>query len=103
VTQWLKAGTVESENTAAARKRLDEQDSATINKHPTTREVLKTSKAKQDRKENIRGLNLTAVKLTTVRVTNLPLYHKLNKIGMNCVAKPELIVKLKLKKLNSVA
>jgi hypothetical protein len=40
--------------------------------------------------ENRRGLNLAAVKHTTVHVTKLPLYHKLNKIGMICFAKPGL-------------
>jgi hypothetical protein len=34
--------------------------------------------------ETIRGLNLAAVKLTTVQVT------KLNEIGMICIAKPGL-------------
>jgi hypothetical protein len=37
--------------------------------------------------ENIRGLNLAAAKLTTVQVTKLSLQHKLNKIGMICIAK----------------
>jgi hypothetical protein len=39
--------------------------------------------------ENIRGLNLAAVNLTTVQVTKLPLYHKLNKIAIICLAKPD--------------
>jgi hypothetical protein len=46
-------------------------------------------KAKPDT-ENIRGLNLAAVKLTTVHVAKLPLYHKLLKMGMICFAKPGL-------------
>jgi hypothetical protein len=37
--------------------------------------------------ENIRDLKLGAVKLTTVQVTNLPLGHKLNKMGITCLAK----------------
>jgi hypothetical protein len=41
--------------------------------------------------ENIIGLNLVAVKLTTVQVTKLRLYHKINKIGMISLAKPEMI------------
>jgi hypothetical protein len=40
--------------------------------------------------ENIRGLNLTVVKITTVQVTRLPLQHKICKIGMICSAKPVL-------------
>jgi hypothetical protein len=40
--------------------------------------------------ENVRGLNLVLVKLTTVQVTKLPLYHKMCKIGMICFAKPVL-------------
>jgi hypothetical protein len=40
--------------------------------------------------ENIKGLNLAVVKLTTVQVTNLPLYHKIRKIGMICSVKPVL-------------
>jgi hypothetical protein len=40
--------------------------------------------------ENIRGLNLVAVKLMTVQVTKLLLQHKINKIGMICSAKPGL-------------
>jgi hypothetical protein len=35
---------------------------------------------------NIIGLNLAVVKLTTVRVTKLPLKHKIRKIGMICFA-----------------
>jgi hypothetical protein len=34
-----------------------------------------------------RGLNLAAVKLTTVQATKLPLQHKINKIHMICLAK----------------
>jgi hypothetical protein len=41
--------------------------------------------------ENIRGLNLAVVKLTTDHVTRQPLQHKLCKIGMICSAKPVLI------------
>jgi hypothetical protein len=33
-------------------------------------------------KENIRGLNLAVVKLSTVQVTKLPLRHKIRKIGI---------------------
>jgi hypothetical protein len=40
--------------------------------------------------ENIRGLNLAVVKLTTVQVTRQPLQHKICKIGMICRAKPVL-------------
>jgi hypothetical protein len=40
--------------------------------------------------ENIRGLNLEVVKLTTVQVTRQPLQHKICKIGMICSAKPVL-------------
>jgi hypothetical protein len=40
--------------------------------------------------ENIRGLDLAVVKLTTVQVTRLPLKHKIRKIGMICFAKPVL-------------
>jgi hypothetical protein len=40
--------------------------------------------------ENVRGLNLAVVKLTTVQVTKLPLQHKIRKIGMICFAKPVL-------------
>jgi hypothetical protein len=40
-----------------------------------------SDKAKSDT-ENIRGLTLEAAKLTTVQATKLPLWHKLNKIGM---------------------
>jgi hypothetical protein len=38
---------------------------------------------------NIRGLNLAVVKLTTVQVTKLPLYHKIRKLDI-CFAKPVL-------------
>jgi hypothetical protein len=38
-----------------------------------------SEKAKPDT-ENIRGLNLAAVKRTTVQVTRLPLYHELHKL-----------------------
>jgi hypothetical protein len=37
--------------------------------------------------ENIRGLSLAVVKLTTVHVTKLPLQHKTCKLGMICSAK----------------
>jgi hypothetical protein len=37
--------------------------------------------------ENIRGLNLTMVKLTTDQVTRQPLQHKICKMGMICPAK----------------
>jgi hypothetical protein len=40
--------------------------------------------------DNISGLNLAEVKLTSVHVTKLPLYHKIRKIGMICFAKPGL-------------
>jgi hypothetical protein len=40
--------------------------------------------------ENIRGFNLEVVKLMTGQVINLPLLHKLRKIGMICFAKPGL-------------
>jgi hypothetical protein len=40
--------------------------------------------------ENIRGLNLAVVKLTTVQVTRQPLKHKICEIGMICSAKPVL-------------
>jgi hypothetical protein len=40
--------------------------------------------------ENIRGLNLAVVKLTTVEVTALLLWHKIRKICMICFAKPVL-------------
>jgi hypothetical protein len=39
------------------------------------------------RGENIRGLYLAVVKLTTVQVTILPLQHKIRKICMICSAK----------------
>jgi hypothetical protein len=38
--------------------------------------------------ENVRGLNLAVVKLTTVQVTKLPLLHKVRKICMICFPKP---------------
>jgi hypothetical protein len=41
--------------------------------------------------ENTRGLNWVVVKLTTIQVTKLPLYHKIHKIGMICSGKPVLI------------
>jgi ribosomal 50S subunit-associated protein YjgA (DUF615 family) len=47
-----------------------------MNKHATIQELLEMAKAKQDT-ENVRGLNMAAVKLTTVQVTKLPLCHKL--------------------------
>jgi hypothetical protein len=40
--------------------------------------------------ENMRGLILAVVKLTTVQVTRQPLQHKICKIGMICPAKPVL-------------
>jgi hypothetical protein len=40
--------------------------------------------------ENIRGLNLAVVKLTTDQVTRQPLKHKICKLGMICPAKPVL-------------
>jgi hypothetical protein len=46
-------------------------------------------KVKQDI-ENVRGLNLTVVKLRTVQVTRQPLQHKICKIGKICFAKPVL-------------
>jgi hypothetical protein len=48
-------------------------------------EVRVYDRAKPD--INIRGLNLAVVKLRTVRVTKLPLQHKVRKIGMICFAK----------------
>jgi hypothetical protein len=42
--------------------------------------------------KNIKGLNLVAVKLTTVQVTKLPLYHRISKIDMICITKPGLTV-----------
>jgi hypothetical protein len=44
-------------------------------------------KAKPDI-ENIRGLNLGVVKLTTVQVTKMPLYHKTCTVSMTCSANP---------------
>jgi hypothetical protein len=38
--------------------------------------------------ENIKGLNLVVVKLTTVQVTKLPLLHKISTRGTICFAKP---------------
>jgi hypothetical protein len=40
--------------------------------------------------ENIRGLSLAVVKLTTVQVTRQPLQYKTCKMGMICPAKPVL-------------
>jgi hypothetical protein len=40
--------------------------------------------------EHIRGLNLAEVKLTTIQVTKLPLWHKVKKIGAIGFAKPGL-------------
>jgi hypothetical protein len=40
--------------------------------------------------ENIRGLNLEVVKLTTIQVTRHPLQHKICKIDIICSAKPVL-------------
>jgi hypothetical protein len=51
---------------------------------------MKFGKTKPDT-ENIRGLNLAAVKLTIVQVTKLQVWHKVNKIDMICIAKPKLI------------
>jgi hypothetical protein len=44
--------------------------------------------------KNIRGLNLTVVKLATVQVNRLPLLHKIRKIGMICSVKPVLTEEL---------
>jgi hypothetical protein len=41
-------------------------------------------------KENIIGLKSAVVTLTTVQVTKLPLYHKVNEIGMISFEKPGL-------------
>jgi hypothetical protein len=38
--------------------------------------------------DNIWGLNLAVVKLTTVQVTKLPLWHRICKTGKICFAKP---------------
>jgi hypothetical protein len=46
--------------------------------------------------ENIRGLNLTVVKLTTDEVTRQPLQHKICKTGMICPAKPVLTEDLRV-------
>jgi hypothetical protein len=46
--------------------------------------------------QNIRGLKLEVVKLTTVQVTRQPLQHKICKIGMICSAKPVLTVDLRV-------
>jgi hypothetical protein len=43
---------------------------------------------KADHSKNRRGLNLAMLKLLTVHVTKLPLYHMTCKIGMICSAKP---------------
>jgi hypothetical protein len=40
--------------------------------------------------ENIRGLNLAVVKLTTVQVIRQPFQHKIYKIGVICPTKPVL-------------
>jgi hypothetical protein len=40
--------------------------------------------------QNISGLNLAVVKLTTVQVTKPPLWHKISTRGMICFAKPGL-------------
>jgi hypothetical protein len=40
--------------------------------------------------ENIRGLNLAVVKLTTVQVIRQPLQNKIRKMDMICPAKPVL-------------
>jgi hypothetical protein len=37
--------------------------------------------------ENIRGLNLAVVKLTTVQMTKLPLLHEICKMGKICSVK----------------
>jgi hypothetical protein len=38
----------------------------------------------------IENINLVVVKLTTIQVAKLPLYHKMRKLGMICFAKPVL-------------
>jgi hypothetical protein len=40
--------------------------------------------------ENIRGLNMAVVKLTTDQKTKLPLQQKIRKLGMICSVKPVL-------------
>jgi hypothetical protein len=58
-------------------------------------EVIQTHENEHDRNngqgqtnvENVRGLNLAAVKLTSVQVPKLPLYHKISDIFMICFAK----------------
>jgi hypothetical protein len=40
--------------------------------------------------KNIRGLNLTVVRHTTLQMTKLPLWHKIRKVGMICSLKPVL-------------
>jgi hypothetical protein len=37
---------------------------------------------------NVRSLNLAAVRLTSVQVTNLPVYHKIRKKNVNCFTRP---------------
>jgi hypothetical protein len=46
--------------------------------------------------ENIRGLNLAVVKLTTVQVTKLQLQYKICKIGMICSVEPVLTEDLRV-------
>jgi hypothetical protein len=38
----------------------------------------------------VRGLNLAVVKLTTVQVTKLSLWHKISEVDMICAANPVL-------------
>jgi hypothetical protein len=45
------------------------------------------NKAKSDM-ENITGLKLAVVKLTTVQKTKLPLLHKICKLGLICSVRP---------------
>jgi hypothetical protein len=44
----------------------------------------------EDRHRKYKSINLAAVKITTVQVTMLPLYHKILKIFMICSVKPVL-------------
>jgi hypothetical protein len=48
--------------------------------------------------ETIRGLNLVVVKLTTVQVTKLPLWHKIGKLGLICSVEPVLTEDLRVVK-----
>jgi hypothetical protein len=56
--------------------------------------------------ENIRGLNLAVVKLTTVQVTRQSLQHKICKIGMIYSVKPDRglvrIAKARIFKLHAI-